>query len=188
MFYRATTMSVTLREPCLELADSFVRMRDAFLAAGEDAWHGRHTLAHTDVPAWIVALQRRARGEEIPEDWIPWVPETSFWVVLDGQVVGEVELRHPLNDYLRQIGGNIGFGTHPLHRRKGVATFALSEGLKILATWGVTEAIATCRHDNVASIRTIETCGGIRLEDTDCSLFPMPVSSRRRYSISTGAR
>ncbi|HZY98124.1 MAG TPA: hypothetical protein VFE36_00985, partial [Candidatus Baltobacteraceae bacterium] len=71
-------------------------MRDAFLAAGEHAWTGRHALAHTDVPAWIAALNRRARGADIPQDWIPWPPETNLWVIKDRNVVGELELRHPL--------------------------------------------------------------------------------------------
>jgi predicted acetyltransferase len=173
-------MLLSLSEPRLDLAGSFVRMRDAFLAVGEDEWTGRHALAHTDVPAWIAALNRRARGEEIPQDWMPWVPETQYWVLLDGEVVGDLELRHPLNEHLSQIGGNIGYGTHPLHRRKGIATFALREGLKILATWGLIEALATCRDDNVASIRTIEGAGGRRISDAE---YPGP--KRRRYLIPT---
>jgi predicted acetyltransferase len=160
-------------------------MRDACLRLGEDDWTGRHALAHTDVPAWIAALNRRARGEEIPEEWAPWVPETQYWVVSGDEVVGTLELRHPLNDYLRQLGGNIGYGTHPHHRRKGVATFALREGLRILAEWGLIDALATCRDDNVASIRTIESGGGVRIEDARYEWLPDGASwpKRRRYSI-----
>ncbi|HEY1977377.1 MAG TPA: GNAT family N-acetyltransferase [Candidatus Baltobacteraceae bacterium] len=176
-------MTLILREPSLELADSFVRMRDAFLAVGEDEWTGRHALAHSDVPAWIAALRRRARGEEIPDEWIPWVPEADYWAVLDGEVVGDLGLRHPLNQWLEQLGGNIGYSTHPQHRGRGIATFLLREGLKILGRKGLTEAIVTCRDDNVASISAIEKCGGIRLTDTDRSIFPIPVGSRRRYAV-----
>ena len=153
-------------------------MRDAFVAAGEDGWREpRHAQAHTDVNAWIVALNRRARGEEISEGW---VPETSYWVVMDGEVVGDLELRHPLNAWLRQVGGNIGFATHPRHRNKGIASFALREGLKILHGWGLSEALATCRDDNAASIATIERAGGIRIAD---AVYDGP--KRRRYRLST---
>jgi predicted acetyltransferase/ribosomal protein S18 acetylase RimI-like enzyme len=173
-------MNLELHEPCLELADSFIRMRDASVAIGEDGWRGRHALAHTDVPGWIGALRRRAAGEEIPEEWVPWVPETQYWVLLDGEVVGDLELRNPLNEHLWQVGGHIGYSTHPLHRRKGVATFALREGLRILGTWGLTAALATCRDDNDASIRTIENAGGRRIEDAQ---YGGP--KHRRYLIPT---
>ena len=172
-----------VREPSVELAESFARMRDACLGVGEDHWRGRHELAKTDVLAWIEALPRRARGEEIPDDWMPWVPETQYWIVMnDAVVVGDLELRHPLNDWLSQVGGNIGYMVHPEHRRKGIATFALREGLRILGTWGLTEALATCRDDNAASIRTLENAGGRRIEDAN---YRGP--RRRRYLVPIAA-
>jgi predicted acetyltransferase len=164
-----------LREPSLELAASFEEMRDAYLRADEDPWRGRHALAHSDIPAWIRVLNRRAQGEEIPEGW---VPETQYWVLMENAVVGDVELRHPLNERLRQNGGNIGYGVHPSHRGKGIATFALREGLKILAEMNLSEALATCRDDNAPSIRVLEKCGGIRIEDSN---GPGPL--RRRYKF-----
>jgi predicted acetyltransferase len=152
-------------------------MRDAFLARGENEWTGRHALAHTDIPAWIAALNRRSRGEEISPDW---VPETHYWVVTGGEVVGDLELRHPLDDWLTQVGGNIGYGTHPNHRGRGIAAFALREGLRILRTWGLEHALATCRDDNVGSIKVIERAGGVRIQD---ARYAGP--KRRRYLIPT---
>jgi predicted acetyltransferase len=167
---------LTIREPCLELASSFEAMRDAVLRAGEDAWTGQTALARADVPAFIALLNRRARGQDIPNGW---VPEATFWVIESGQVVGELELRHPLNEWLQQVGGNIGYLTHPEHRNQGVATFALREGLRILAGMGVHQALDTCRNDNVASVRVIEKCGGVRIEDSK-AIGP----ARRRYLLS----
>ena len=150
-------------------------MRDACLKLGEDAWQGRTSQAHTDVRAFIALLKRRARGEDIPEGW---VPETTFWV-LDGDVVGgDVELRLPLNEWLNQVGGNIGYFTHPAHRNRGVATFAFREGLRMLHGRGLHKALATCLDDNVASIRILEKAGGVRIEDAKYDGPP-----RRRYLI-----
>jgi predicted acetyltransferase len=168
---------VELRQPSLDLAASFEAMRDACLRVGENEWVGRTALAHTDVRAFVETLMRRGRGEEIPPGW---VPETTYWIVEDGEVVGDVELRHPLNDWLEQVGGNIGYLTHPAHRNRGVASFALREGLKLLARMGVREALATCRNDNAASIRVLEKAGGRRIEDAK---YDGPL--RRRYLIST---
>ncbi len=168
---------LSLQRPSLELACSFEAMRDACLRNGESPWTKRTALALTDVPAFIALLNRRAAGEDIPEGW---VPETTFWIVRSGrEVVGEVELRHPLNDWLRQVGGNIGYMTHPDYRKQGVASFALREGLKILRGMGLAEALVTCSDDNQASIRVIEKCGGSRVADSTAGR-----RVRRRYVIS----
>lgn len=166
-----------LREPSMELAASFEAMRDACIAQGESPWNGRTAIANTDVPAFVRLLQQRAKGEQIPEGW---VPETTLWIVEDDEtVVGEVEIRHPLNDALRRIGGNIGYLTHPDHRNKGIATFALRAALEHLKTIGATEALITCSEENHASIRVIERCGAKRIGDAALNGAP-----RRRYRVT----
>jgi predicted acetyltransferase len=172
--------SYRVEAPSLALAPSFEAMRDAVVRADGDAWPGRKAQAHADVPAFVATLNRRARGEDVPEGW---VPESTFWIVESGRVVGELEIRRELNDWLAQIGGHIGYLTHPAHRNRGVATFALREGLKIVAGMGVRQALATCRDDNAASIRVIEKCGGVRLED---STIGPPL--RRRYAFEVSPK
>jgi predicted acetyltransferase len=76
---------------------------------------------------------------------------------------------------LEAFGGHVGYDVHPAHRNKGIATFALREALKFLGSKGVAEALITCAHDNAASIRVVEKCGGRRIEDT----------TRRRYAVPT---
>ncbi len=92
---------------------------------------------------------------------------------------GELEIRHHLLARLRVMGGHIGYHTHPLHRGKGVATYALREGLKILAHMGVRAALITCADSNAASARVIEKCGGIRVQDAAVAGF----ERRRRYVV-----
>lgn len=175
-YRRMTGDDLQLRQPSIELARSFECMRDACLRNGDGGWAGRTALARSDIPAFIALLNRRALGQDVPSGW---VPETTFWVVRSGhQVVGEVELRHPLNDWLRQVGGNVGYLIHPDHRNKGYATFALREGLNALRNMGLEQALVTCREDNVASIRVIEKCGGVRIEDSTAT-----GPARRRYLI-----
>lgn len=165
-----------LCQPTEELAESFEAFRDACAAAGNDDWNGRKELARTNIPAFIALLNRRAQGLDIPRGL---VPETTFWIVENQTIVGEVEIRHPLNDHLRAIGGNIGYLTHPAHRNKGIATFALREALKHLKSLGATEALITCADNNHASIRVIEKYNATRIAD---SIFNS--SPRRRYIIS----
>lgn len=166
-----------LREPNPELAASFERMRDAVIAAGEDAWNGHGTeIARKDIEGYIRAAKDWAQGKNVPENW---VATSRFWIIESGEVLGELEIRHHLLARLRVMGGHIGYHTHPLHRGKGVATYALREGLKILAHMGVRAALITCADSNAASARVIEKCGGIRVQDAEVAGF----ERRRRYVV-----
>lgn len=176
-------MALELRRPCTELATSFAAMRDAYLRAGEDPWSPENNLrataiAHTDVLAYIELLEHWARGERLPEGW---VRSDEFWIVNDGTVVGAITIRPTLNEWLHKVGGHIGYAVQPEHRNQGIATFALREALKLLASRGVTEALVTCRDDNAPSARVIEKCGGRRIGDS-----PVREPKRRRYMLSTG--
>jgi predicted acetyltransferase/ribosomal protein S18 acetylase RimI-like enzyme len=162
-----------------ELVPSFVRMRDAFTAAGEDEWTFRgEEIAHGDPHAYVDLMNERSKGREIAEDF---VRADSFWIFDDGEIVGELSVRHVLTDALKKIGGHIGYATHPGHRGCGVATFALNRGLSVLKHLGVEEALITCQAENLASIRVIEKCGGQRIEDSE--IPGRPDLTRRRYII-----
>jgi predicted acetyltransferase len=175
-------MALELRRPCADLADSFAAMRDAYVRAGEDPWSPENNLrataiAHGDVPAYIELLENWARGERLPEGW---VPSHEFWIVRDGTVAGQINIRPALNDWLQKVGGHVGYDVHPQYRNRGLATFALRAALRFLAERGVRDALVTCRDDNEPSARVIEKCGGRRIGDS-----PIIEPKRRRYLLST---
>jgi len=159
--------------PSAALAASFAAMRDAFIAVGEDHWSSQdQELAHRDPVAYAAALRGWSEARNLPPNRTPF---DAFWILRDGVVVGQCGVRHPLTPKLEAFGGNVGYEVHPAYRNQGIATFALREALRFLAAEGVAEALVTCAHDNAASIRVIEKCGGRRIEDT----------TRRRYLIAT---
>jgi GrpB-like predicted nucleotidyltransferase (UPF0157 family)/predicted acetyltransferase len=160
--------------PSAEFAQSFAAMRDAFVAMGDDPWTSQdQAIAHQDPVAYAEALRNWSQGRNLPPNRTPF---DAFWILMGDVVVGQCGVRHPLTPKLEAMGGNVGYDVHPGYRNQGVATFALREALKFLASKGVPEALITCAHDNAASIRVIEKCGGRRIEDT----------TRRRYVIPTG--
>ena len=170
----------SLARPSHDLVPSFVRMRDAFVAAGEDEWkHRGEEIAHSDPYGYVDLMNERSKGRDVAEGF---VRADEFWILDDGEVVGSLGVRHVLNDALKKLGGHIGYATHPAHRGRGVAVFALNRGLSVLKHLGVEEALITCQAENVASIRVIEKCGGRRIEDSE---FPgRPELTRRRYVVS----
>jgi predicted acetyltransferase len=89
------------------------------------------------------------------------VPSTFLVAEVAGQIVGRVSIRHELNDFLRRLGGHIGYGVLPAFRRRGYATEILRQSLLITAALGLDQVMLTCDDDNVASAKTIESQGGV---------------------------
>lgn len=94
------------------------------------------------------------------------VPSTYFWVTArDGgpgdEVIGFLNLRHELNEWLLEQGGHIGYSIRPRARRQGHATRALGLAVKHCAELGIDRALVTCDLDNEPSRLTIERCGGV---------------------------
>jgi predicted acetyltransferase len=167
--------SLTLQRANAEFVDAFVAMRDAFMTAGEDEWSGGAVIAHTDPAGYLETIRSWSDGKNLTPNWCP---ADCYLIFAGNVVVGQLDIRHPITEHLQQYGGNIGYHVHPAYRNRGIATWALREALDLVAAKGVTEALLTCAHDNAASIRVIEKCGGRRIAD----------SPRRRYLISTSSR
>jgi predicted acetyltransferase len=113
---------------------------------------------------WAAYLERLAewrRGIDVPADR---VPATFLVADVDGALVGRVSIRHELNDFLLHVGGHIGYGVRPQHRRRGYATEILRQSLIIARAAGVEDVLVTCDEPNLASAAVIERLGG-ELED-----------------------
>ena len=90
------------------------------------------------------------------------VPQTVFWLFnSESNVIGMVKVRHLLNENTRINGGHIGFYIHPSYRGNGYGKQALSLALDELKKIGVSEALVTVYPRNKASIRIVESNGGI---------------------------
>ena len=122
-------------------------------------------------------LARAARfadpAAELPEGFVHC---DYLWIVDDaGALVGNLAIRHRLNDYLLAAGGHVGYAVRPSRRREGHATAALGLSLDRCRELGIDRVLVTCEDDNLASARTIESRGGV-LEDVR--------DGKRRYWIA----
>lgn len=79
----------------------------------------------------------------------------------DNNLIGFLNIRHTLNEYLFNYGGHIGYSVKKEERNKGYAKemlkFALEECHKI----GIKKVLITCDSENIASAKTIMSCGGV---------------------------
>ena len=92
-----------------------------------------------------------------------YVPSEVFLAVRenDNFVVGIIDFRHPLSDFLESFGGNIGYSIRPSERRKGYASEMLKLILPICYEFGENKVLLTCDKENIASRRTIVKNGGL---------------------------
>ena len=111
-----------------------------------------------DFRRYVDRLRQQRRGLELPDGW---VPNTFLAAMVDDAVVGRVSLRHELNDFLREVGGHVGYGVVASHRRRGYATEMLRQTLPVARAIGLERLLVTCDEDNPGSIRTIERNGGV---------------------------
>lgn len=91
------------------------------------------------------------------------VPANTYFGVRksDNKIVGMVNIRHELNDYLIESGGgHIGYAVRPTERGKGYATKILELALERCKELGIEEVYLGCYEYNVGSYKTIEKNGG----------------------------
>ncbi|MDU4976193.1 MAG: GNAT family N-acetyltransferase, partial [Hungatella hathewayi] len=67
-----------------------------------------------------------------------YVPSEVFLAIRqrDNHIVGMIDFRHPLSDFLFNFGGNIGYSVRPSERQKGYATEMLRLILPICRKFG----------------------------------------------------
>jgi predicted acetyltransferase len=177
-----TDVGHALVDPTERLHASWLEARGEWGRGAHQAGTGLWLAGDLDVatPAgfavWLERLRRESDTSIPPEGGM--VHATYWWIAEGDTYLGAITLRHDLNDFLREVGGHIGFGVRPSARRRGLARWALAAVLPRARSLGLDRVLVTCDDDNLASARTIEANGGV-LED----VRRLEGGPKRRYWI-----
>ena len=158
------TEGLTLVEPSLSYEDEILAYKQETALADKGVFNGVTGLNQFDtVPKWLRFLALKKDPATRPEHLVA----DSSWLCVrqaDDRVVGMVNIRHELNDFLFNFGGHIGYSVRPSERLKGIGVAQLRLALSKCRELGIPRVLVTCNVENEASRRVIMACGGV-LED-----------------------
>ena len=119
--------------------------------------HGlqKYQMAAREPQKYLENIIEHEKGQNLPNN----IPPTSSYFCLNSydEVIGTIRHRHGDSPLINRVIGHIGYDTKPSARGQGVAKFMLSWLQEQVIT---KNSIVTCEHDNAASQKVIESCGG----------------------------
>lgn len=152
---------IILVKPAKEHETAALEYIKEHFAVGEHDLHGSSMLEKLDsYDSWLKHLERQASPATVQPGRV--VATTMFAVSeSDGKIVGMVDIRHTLNDFLASYAGHIGYGVRPSERRRGYATEILRQGAQFCQSIGLTKIMVSCHKTNIGSGKTIVKNGGV---------------------------
>lgn len=148
-----------LIEPTIEYDKQIQSYKQECLAC-ESPMDGTGSFMRYETTAqWLDKVNAYKNPETVPEGKVQ-ATQYIFVREEDGKIVGMLQIRHCLNDLLREFGGHIGYSVVPSERRKGYATQMLALGLDKCRELGLDKVLVTCKVSNEGSRKVILKNGG----------------------------
>ena len=119
---------------------------------------GATNMTNLSIEEWVQFTENTKYKESVTPGF---VTAHTFFALDNDKIVGVINARHELNDYLLNFGGHIGYSVRKSERRKGYAKKMLNYTSEFLFSLGLEKILITCDKKNIASKCTIESCGGI---------------------------
>ncbi|WEK56032.1 MAG: GNAT family N-acetyltransferase [Candidatus Cohnella colombiensis] len=150
--------NIKLVKPQIKLESEYLSFYQEWKESGEDMVPWVISKDPSDFREMLKSLSDNEEGVGLQEGW---VSDSTFWLINnDNRVLGVVNLRHKLSEFLYNAGGHIGYGIRPSERLKGYATLILKLSIIEAKRLGIEDVLVVCDEWNVGSQKTIIKNGG----------------------------
>lgn len=148
---------IQLVHPAIDYKDSYLQSLKEFAQEGRSLEY-RGIQPEEDFISYVKRISLLKKGIGLPDGY---VPESLMWLVDGQEFIGEASIRHELTDFLRQIGGHIGYVIRPSKRKMGYGKQILKLSLDYIKTLGIKRVLLTCDETNIGSAKIIKANGGV---------------------------
>ena len=154
---------IILVKPDLSYADEIIKYKEESLTESPIINGSAGLDRLSSIEDWLEELKKRSCEDTVPKGL---VPSSTYLGVRekDNYIVGMIDIRHYLNEYLTQAGGHIGYGVRKTERNKGYAKQMLKLALEKCKELKIKKVLITCDEDNIASEKVILSANA-KLED-----------------------
>ena len=151
-------MRIRLVRPTSDRKETVLDYKKEHFDYGEKEISGSERLDQIDFyEEWLQFVEKNTSLETVDSDWV--VADVFLALDENDRMVGIIDLRHYLNDYLEYYG-NSEYSVRPSERGKGYAVEMLRQIKKIARDAGMEVLHMAVFRDNLASVKTIVRNGG----------------------------
>lgn len=149
-----------LRLPTIEDKKIIMDYRREFIENNDNLDGTAGLSKYDDYKKWFQAVIDNSNEETVHDGLV----QASTYLAIsieDEKLIGMIDIRHRLNEYLEKFGGHIGYSVRKSERRKGYATEILDLGLKECLKLDIKKVLLTCDKKNIGSAKTIINNNGV---------------------------